>query len=194
MKEILFILLSLNTMNFAFSQTAEKFEDMLILILDVQNRDTQNEKFKETATNMVESINFVIKNVDTSNVIYIKTSHKLLNLSLSRPFIYTTVDTSKFSYIDKRINIVNKNIFNKKQNNAFESQKIRCFLDKHNAKKIVIVGLLAEQCIFETLMEGKKLGYEMYVIPEAIIGKSEKSKSKMIQYFKKEGINILQLK
>ncbi len=180
--------------NIAFSQVSKDFKDMFIIVLDVQNRDTQNDKLKISATRMIDSINFIIKDIDTNKIIYVKTLHKLLNLCLSRPFIYVSFDTSAFCDMDDRLNIVNEIFFSKEQNNAFAIKRLRDFLDQNNAKKIAVAGLLAEECISETLKGGKELGYEMYVIPEAIIGKSEKSKSKMIRHFKKEGINILHIK
>jgi len=35
---------------------------------------------------------------------------------------------------------------------------------------------MAEESVCESLNDGKKLGYDMYMIPEAIAGKSQKSK------------------
>ncbi|OQY02025.1 MAG: hypothetical protein B6I20_07315 [Bacteroidetes bacterium 4572_117] len=199
MKKILIIILalititSINAQDFE-NQNFEKLKDMFIIVLDIQTGYTQSTKLKKSATKMITYVNSVIENADANNVIYIKSSHKLLNLSLSRPFIYTTIDSTAIWDLDSRLKIINENIFKKEKNDAFTIQKLRCFLDDNKAKKIIVVGLLAEQCIFETLYGAKELGYEMYVIPEAVIGKSEKSKRKMIRYFKKEGINILQLK
>jgi len=122
----------------------------------------------------------------------IKSIHKLLNLSFSYPFIYVTHDTTAMC-LDKRINLVNDNILTKEEPNAFTLKALNDFLEQKNAKEIIIIGLLAEQCIYESLIAGKKLGYNMYVFPEAIGGKSQKSKEKVINKLIKRGINLLDI-
>lgn len=52
---------------------------------------------------------------------------------------------------------------------------------------------MAEECASKTLYGGKELGYDMYFIPEAIVGKSQKSKNKAMKKLKKNGIKVLHL-
>jgi nicotinamidase-related amidase len=95
--------------------------------------------------------------------------------------------------LDKRLNLVNDNILTKEEPNTFTLKALNDFLKQKNAREIIIIGLLAEQCVYESLIAGKKLGYYMYIIPEAIVGKSQKSKEKVIKKLLKKGIKILDI-
>lgn len=55
------------------------------------------------------------------------------------------------------------------------------------------IRLMAKECASKTLYGGKELGYDMYFIPEAIVGKSQKSKNKAVKKLKKNGIKVIHL-
>ncbi|KAF0130054.1 MAG: pyrazinamidase/nicotinamidase [Bacteroidetes bacterium] len=176
--------------SFSFGQTIR--EERFLIVLDVQEYYTNRKMSEKEAQNFIDSINFVINKMRSPNVLYVKSIHKVLNLSFSSPFVYVTHDTSSMRF-DKRLHIINDNIFSKYDPNTFNLFEINDFLKKNNAKDIIIVGLLAEQCVYKSLIGGKKLGYEMFVIKEAILGKSEKSKEKAIEKMKKEGVKIIEM-
>ena len=52
---------------------------------------------------------------------------------------------------------------------------------------------MAEHCGMETLLGGDKLCYNMYFVPDAMLGESEKSKIKKFNKLKKKGIKELSL-
>ncbi len=191
MKRILFLLILFCLTSFScFSQKKALVEDKFLIVLDIQEYYTNNKLSGESAQKLIDSINYVISNTSSNNVIYIKSIHKLLNLSLSWPFVYVTHDTSAMR-LDKRLNLVNDNILTKEEPNTFTLNALNEFLKQKNAKEIIIIGLLAEECVYESLIAGKKLGYDMYIIPEATVGKSQKSKEKVIKKLLKRGIKIL---
>jgi nicotinamidase-related amidase len=193
MKRVLFLLLLFCLIPFScFSQKKALVEDKFLIVLDIQEYYTNNKLSGESAQKLIDSINYVMSNTSSNNVIYIKSIHKLLNLSLSWPFVYVTHDTSAMC-LDKRLNLVNDNILTKEEPNTFTIKALNDFLKQNNAKEIIITGLLAEQGVYESLIAGKKLGYDMYIIPEAIVGKSQKSKEKVIKKLLKKGIKILDI-
>lgn len=193
MKRILFLLLLFCLSSFScFSQKKALIEDKFLIVLDIQEYYTKNKLSEGSYQKLIDSINYVISNTNSNNVIYIKSIHKLLNLSFSYPFIYVTHDTSAMC-LDKRMNLVNDNILTKEHPNAFTLKALNDFLEQKNAKEIIIIGLLAEQCIYESLIAGKKLGYNMYVLPETIVGKSQKSKEKVINKLINKGIKLLDI-
>jgi nicotinamidase-related amidase len=106
--------------------------------------------------------------------------------------IYVSVDSSAMRF-DKRMNNVNEQVFIKEKSSAsaFIIEELNDFLKQHNANEIVIIGLMAEGSLYKSLIEGKDLGYDMYTIPEAIIGKTQKSKDKAVKKLAKEGVKIL---
>jgi nicotinamidase-related amidase len=176
--------------SFSFGQTIR--EEKFLIVLDVQEYYTNRKMTEMDAQNFIDSINFVINKMRSPNVLYVKSVHKVLNLTFSSPFVYVTHDTSSMRF-DKRLHIINDNIFSKDDPNTFNLFEINDFLKKNNAKEIIIVGLLAEQCVYKSLIGGKKLGYEMLVIKQAILGKSEKSKEKAIEKMKKDGVKIIEM-
>lgn len=191
MKKVLFLslLICLNSLS-CFSQKNSLPADKFLLVVDVQEYYTNNKLPGGAAKKLIDSINYIISHAKPENVIYIKSTHKLLNLSLSRPFVYASVDSSAMG-LDKRLNLVSSHIFIKEKSSAFSIPALTGFLKQNNVREIVVVGLLAEQCVYETLLEGRELGYDMYVIPEAVVGKSAKSKAKVMNELLKKGIKTL---
>lgn len=176
----------------SYSQSKEMLQNKYVIVLDVQEEFTENSMSEITAQKLIDSINYVIENTDPKNVIYVRdtTVHKVLTVSFKGVKVDTTI--SKYD-LDNRLKLVNDNIFCKNGGSAFKSVELTNFLEKNNAKEIIVIGLMAEECTSETLYGGKELGYDMFVIPEAIVGKSQKSKNKALKKLEKKGINILHL-
>jgi nicotinamidase-related amidase len=193
MKKVLILLIISCLSNLlCYSQNKGLIRDKFLIVLDIQEYYTSNKLSDSSAQELISSVNQVISAYNPDNVIYVKSVHKLLNLSHSRPFIYTSVDTTAMCF-DKRMKIVNEQTFTKVKSSAFSIKELTDFLKQNKANGIVIVGLLAEECVYESLLNGKELGYDMYMIPEAIVGKSQESKDKTIRKLVKNGIKILDI-
>jgi nicotinamidase-related amidase len=175
-----------------FSQKKDQLEDKFLLVLDVQEYYTNGKLSKGSAQKLIDSVNCAIDHAKPSNVIYIKSFHRLLNLALSYPFIYVSYDLQAMR-LDKRMKLVSKYFFTNDDSSVFAIKSLNDFLKHRHAKEIVIVGLMAEEHVFESLKEGKALGYDMYVIPEAIVGESQKSKDKAIKQLTEGGIKLLNI-
>lgn len=164
-------------------------QDKFVIVLDIQKYYTEKAISDSEADTLIKYANYVIENTDPNNVIYFKAIHKELTIS----FKSITVDTLDNLEIDSHLKVVNDNILWKEEGNALTVDELNNFLEKRNAKEIIVIGLMAEKCVYKTLIGGRELGYEMYVIPEAIVGKSEKSKQKVIEKLLDEGITIIEL-
>lgn len=175
-----------------FSQQNQVNKNKFLLVLDVQEYYTHNKLSESDANNFVNAVNKVIAKYNKEKVIYIKSTHKVLNLSLSKPFIYVDYDTSAMQF-DKNLLLVNNNVFTKDEGNAFSVEDLNAFLEKNNAKEIVIVGLLAEECVYRTAIGGLKKGFDIYIIPQAIIGKSEKRTEKTYNKLISKNVKVLNL-
>jgi nicotinamidase-related amidase len=175
-----------------FSQKKDILEDKLLIVLDIQEYYTNNKLPEGAARQLIDSVNFVISKTSPDHVVYIKSVHKVLNLSLSYPFVYASRDTSAMCF-DKRMNVVNDHIFIKEKANTFTIDELNDFIKQSKAKEIIIVGLMAEQCVYESLLGGRELGYEMYAVPQAIIGESGKSKDKVIKKLMEKGVKRLDI-
>lgn len=194
MRRTLFLILIFCSAHlFCFAQKKNLLADKLLVVLDIQDYYTTTALPEATSQKLIDSVNYVISLTSPDNVIYIKSIHKVLNISFSSPFVFVSHDTSAMR-LDKRMNVVNDHIFTKEESNAFAVKTLNEFLKQKNIKEIIIIGLLAEQCVYESLVAGKELGYSMYMIPGAIIGKSIKSKDKVINKLLNKGIEIIDLK
>ena len=181
---IIAILFIFNTSSFS-----QKNEQCLI-ILGAEHRYTQITNTKSSTQEVIDNINSVINKFNSDKIIYVYSIHKALSLSFKG---IKTVQDSVGMIRDKRLNIVNDNIITKEEVNAFENKDLIQFLQNNKIKDVVIVGFMADYYIKESLLGGNELGYNMYFIPEAIMGKSEKNKEKVFEKLSKKGITQLSI-
>ncbi len=177
---------------FSKSQAQNIFDNKYLIVLDAQEYYTNGKLADISTQEVINSINHVINKMDKNNVVYATRKHKLLNLSLSFPFIYTSYDSSAMR-IDNRLKLVNDKIFTREKSNVFTIKELQNLLKHKNVKEIIMIGFLADEYLYDSIIEGKKLGYDMHVIPQAIIGKSQKGKNKSIKKLIKNGVQVLEI-
>lgn len=170
------------------AQTSFSGHNTFVIVLDVQ-ADYTEDLDPETRRQAIESINRVINNTKPENVNYVVSLHKALNISFKGIYIDTIVATD----LDSNIIVVNDRCYSKEEGNGFSVADLHDYLIEKNAQEIIVTGLLAEKCVSSTLIGGLELGYNMIVIPEAIIGKSEKRKKKAIKKLQEKGVSILSI-
>ncbi len=169
------------------AQTEKLPKDNYLIVLDIQQYYTHELLDSVAAENLIYSINSLLDEYEPQKVVYIRSMHKLLTLS----FKGVKVDTADGMEFDHRLRVINTVDFVKSKPNAFSLEEFRSYLEENNAKNIVVVGLMAEYCVYQTLLGGKECGFEMFVVPDAIAAKSEKSKNKTLEKLKKKGVVVL---
>lgn len=188
---IMLLILSLNIFGQqCFAQHSASYSNRFLIILDVQEYYTQDKMLESSAQHLISSINEVIEKTESNQIIYVTMVHQVLNLSFSSPFIFTSLDTLAMQQ-DNRLIIVNEQIFQREKSDAFSCEIFTDFLEQNHATELIIAGLRAEEFLYQSLISGKELGYEMYMIPEAMAGKSQKRKDKAIDKLQKKGIKLL---
>jgi len=187
-KYILITILFLQFNNVGISQN-KQLNDKYVIVLDIQEQNSKGIPDSISSIELIQAVNSVIEITNPEKVIYVKTLH----LALSVSFKEIKVDTLPELELDSRLNIVNDNLFWKTKSDAFSNDKLVEFLSVHNAKEVIIVGLMAEYCLSSTAKGALKKGYDVYIIPEAIIGETEKSKTTAINKLVKKGIKIMPL-
>lgn len=187
---ILFLTIGIASIQFCFSQKCETMKGKFLIVMDIQEYYTSGKLSFNSTQSMIESANGVIENTDAGHVIYLSRVHKLLNLSFGFPLVYISLDTNAMR-LDSRLILVNENRLTREHSNAFASAELKDYLKQNNAKEIVVIGLLAEEFVYQSLLAGKELGYDMYLIPEAILGKTQKKKDKAIKKLAKRGVNVI---
>lgn len=186
MKKLTFVFSMLSIYCLAFGDVLA--QGKYLLVVDVQSRFYENSEIENQANEMVQKINQIITKVEPQNVVYIKATGK--NLSISFKGIKTT-PILPAPDLDSNLKIVSSNIFTKVESDAFTVDSLNKFLTDNGAKEIIIVGLLAEKCVYNTAVGGKEKGYDVYIIPEAIISKSKEEKEKAFRKLTEKGVKIL---
>lgn len=173
--------------NHSFSQNDSIFKDKFLIVLDMQ-QDYITGKISDKGTDeFVENVNKIIVKVDTNRIIYVKTEMIVASLS----FKGISVDTIANLDFCRNLKITNENIYIKEGGNAFANSDLLAYLKDRGAKDIIIVGLLAEKCIFNTTIGGIELGYNIYLVPNAILGKKKRTKKKTMNKLKNKGAKLL---
>ncbi len=179
---LLIIIFYLNSVS-GNSQNNNALHDKYLMVLDIQQRSYPNENAERTVFELTQTVNSLINKFEAEKIIYIKNTKKVLLIS-KKGF---TIDTLPVRELDSNLNIVSNNIFTKYDGDAFTSKQLIDFLEKNKASDVIIVGRVAEECIYKTFIGGKSKGYNIYIIPQAIIGNTEKNKEKAIAKILKKG-------
>ncbi|MGE0088574.1 MAG: isochorismatase family protein [Bacteroidales bacterium] len=189
MKKVTLLTLSLLLILKVFSQDDSKINNKILLVLDIQKQFTETTISDSAANSLINNINSIVGTFNPANVVYIQSIARVLNIS----FKGFRVDTLPNLELDSRLKIVTSNIITKNKANAFSSEELNKFIEKSGLNEIVVIGLLAEHCVKETLLGGKKKGYQMYYVPEAIAAKTHEAMVKAVKKLQKEKIKSIPL-
>lgn len=169
-----------------FQVQAQK-DDFVLLVVDVQDFENVKENLAQNIyRDFLLEVNKTIESFDPERVAYIKDMSLVASLS----FKGIDVDTASFIDFDKDLVVVNTNIFIKSEGDSFTAEGLDSFLEKCPDHKILVVGLIADGCIYSTLKSGCKQDYEMYIVPNAILARSEISKRKYLKKYEKMGVKV----
>ncbi|NOQ28437.1 MAG: isochorismatase family protein [Bacteroidales bacterium] len=182
----LYALLTLMFKNANAQTETNPLSDKILIVVHMQ--EPVDQKSKESSANIIEKINQLIEETEPENVIYAKSISKFLNVSFKKICV-DKIDTP----FDSRLKIVNQNVFTDESGDVFESDELNEFIKTKKINQIVIVGRVAEGCITKTILSGKKIGYEMFMIPEAIAGRAQESKTKALNKLEKKEIKKLDI-
>ncbi len=175
--------------SFCFSQNSKYENEKYVIVLDVQQYYTDNCMPKKDADEMVKSINSLIGKTNPEKVIYVKSLYGAVALSIS--FKGFKIDTIPANEFDKNLVLINNTIFNKTDGNAFLANGLLEYLKQKGVKDIIVTGLLAERCVTKTTQGGISSGFNIYLLSDAIGGKSNRSKAKAIKKLVKMGAKQL---
>jgi nicotinamidase/pyrazinamidase len=158
-----------------------------LIVLDIQEFHKKNKLQDSTVKEMIRNVNSLISHFDTAHIIYVKATGKALSITLKG----FSVDTLPAPPFDNNLTIVGSNIFSKIEGDAFTSPELIIFLESRNAKEIVLTGLMAEKCIYDTALGGISRGFDMTIVQEGIVGSTPKKKEGAINEMKEKGIKFI---
>lgn len=177
-KHLLTTLLFLIT-SLSFAQYKAVFDDAILVVLDVQPQ-FYSDNTEQQAAEMVENINQLVINYPQDRIIYTQASGKILELSL---FKITTTEIPP-TEMDPQLVVSGNHVFSKTHGNALEEDAIMEHLSSLTQKKLVLTGLMAEECVYQTAIGAIKEGFEVYLVEDAILSTSEDAKDKYLEKMK----------
>ncbi len=93
--------------------------------------------------------------------------------------------------LDKRLIVVNDLIFSKSKSNALSNKALLKYLKDQKITEVFVTGLLAEGCVKATVQGLIKDKFEVFVIQDALGSKSQINKTKTIDFFRENEINMI---
>lgn len=177
--------------------------DIALIIVDVQN-----DFFEGGALGVPNSLDIIpiINNLEFENVIYTKDHHPSNHTSFKKyggKWPSHCVIGSKGAYIHPDIKIKeNSHIVHKGYNVEKDSYSgfyidgivptpLHEILQGLNIKKLYFCGLAYEYCVYDTIIDAVKLGYECYLIEDGTRGINEDDIKLCRINLLKNGVNII---
>lgn len=189
-KFVLIIGLSFLCLNICIAQKSHPPRDEFLIVLDIQEKNYKSQEAENSALELTERVNSIVDRFDPTRVVYIKNTKRILSLSIKG----ISADTLPSADLDGNLKIVSNSIFHKYTGDAFTSAELISFLENNSASNIVMVGRLAEECLYQTALGGLQKGYSIFIVPEAIVGKTPKRKDKAIKKMVEKEIQLLPIK
>lgn len=167
-----------------------------LLVIDVQEVTTgavsDNPYYMEKADELIQKVNLLSENFQISGkpVIYVRSeiSNPLLNL-LNNSYAKGSLGAQ----FDKRLRHYSGIELVKNRSDSFINTRLDSILSSHKVNELFITGLDAAHCINTTVEAAKNRNYQIYIVEEAVLAKSDALKDSMMIVFKERGVHVLQM-
>lgn len=141
---------------------------------------------------LIASVNRVIEKASERDwvIVYIRQEFEgFLGVMVSRIFGKgTAVKGSPGTDIDRRISIVNGNIFPKPKGDAFSNPELGRFLIGHKVDEVFLTGLDAEFCVYQTARGALNREYKVNIIKDAIALRAGKKWDALMRKYERNGV------
>lgn len=167
----------------------------ILLVVDVQEGTTGkvsiDHAYQNKAASLFYSLNNLIAEADKRNMqvvyIYNEITNPVINL-----FNNAMKKGAPGTELDDRLEIVSDHIFPKRKQDAFSNPEFENFLINNKINRIYITGLDAGYCVRSTALAALNRNYQVILIEDAIISKSEQLKDDSFQELSDKGVRIIQ--
>lgn len=167
-----------------------------LLVVDIQEVITGNlsiyPSLQEKSETLIQKINQAIDSFEVHSypVIYIRSE-------INNPFINLINSSyakgSPGVQYDKRLKIVSNLEVVKTGKDSFRKTKLDDILTKYKVNELYVVGLDAAECVNATVEASQNRKYEVNIIKEAVISKSQSKTDSMMVCFQNKGVRITNL-
>ncbi len=179
-------------------QAIEKYSEhnSALLIVDIQEVITGNysifPSLQENSEKLISKINQVVDSFTVHNypVIYVRSE-------ISNPFINLINNTYakgslKVKY-DSRLKVISNLEVVKTGEDSFRKTNLDELLNKNKINELYIVGLDAAGCVNTTVQAAQNRQYQVNIIKEAVISKSERKTDSMMVKFREMGVKLISI-
>jgi nicotinamidase-related amidase len=168
-----------------------------LLVIDIQEgttgKSSGEDYYISKSQDLINTINQITDSSVNSNipVIYIKNeiTNFLINILND-----TYAPGNPGSKLDARLNIVSDIILNKDKSDAFSNPALDSFLINNEINKLVFAGLDLAHCVNSTILAADNRNYNICLINDAVLAKSDSLKKVMLDDIKQRGFEIISSK
>ena len=165
-----------------------------LLVIDVQNDITGNTGMYKNTTEFVERVNHTVSLAEEHDmeILYIKNvyGNNPIIMLLSGGRFKKGTDGAEF---DSNLYVVNENIFIKSIGDSFSSVALNEYLVSHNVDTLYIIGADAAGCIYSTARGGLNRHFNVNIIKDSVITRSDDIMNQMLNQYEKDGITVIDL-
>lgn len=159
------------------------------MVVDVQSDFYKDTELESAAKTMINNVNAIISKTDPEKVIYIQAVGQQLSISFSGIVILPDWPPAD---LDTNLILVNDHIFTKMKGDSFTNGELMDLFKENDVTDVLVTGLMAEACVYETAIGGAERGFNIFVDPDAILSESPQTKAKVLKKLKKNGVKIIE--
>jgi len=162
-----------------------------LLVVDVQKDITNDSSPYDNIEGFVYNVNQAITHAEKNDmeIIYIKNecgNNPIIKLLSGGKFKEGTEGVE----FDSNLLVLNDNIFIKNKGDSFSIKEFDEYLISNQVDTLYIVGADASACVYNTARGALNRDYVVSVIEDAIITVNDKTMSKMLKQYEKDGIEV----
>lgn len=124
-------------------------------------------KIFDYSSDLLKKVNEVIAGTDANTVVYIRNLMKKTLLNKLAPV--KCFDGTPEAELVKGLSVINNNIFDKYEGDAFSNAKLNSFLQGNNITEIEVIGVDGGGCVSRTAIGALKAGYKV-ILNTSVIG------------------------
>lgn len=165
-----------------------------LLVIDIQEGTTGKSSAEEyyilKSEELINTINQVADSSVQHNipVIYIKNEIRNFLINILND---TYATGSPGSRLDSRLNLVSDIILNKDKSDSFSNPALDSILVEKKINKLVFTGLDLAHCVNSTISAANNRNYDICLISDAVLAKSDALKKVKLEELKKSGFEII---
>jgi len=164
-----------------------------LLVIDIQEGTTgsssDEDYYKSKSEDLISTINQIADSSTRYDIPVIYVKNEITNF-LINILNDTYAPGSPGSKLDARLSVVSDIILNKDRGDAFSNPALDSLLIKNDISKLVITGLDLAHCINSTILAAKNRNYDISLLSDAVLAKSDSLKKVWLDEFSQSGIEV----